>query len=84
MWNTLSMTLSARDRTELQAVVGSGSYDGSVSSRAQIVLWRDEGYRKTEIATMSGASRPTVDKWLVRYERFGLEGGLCETLLEEV
>ncbi|MCA1676101.1 MAG: helix-turn-helix domain-containing protein [Actinobacteria bacterium] len=68
------MGLSAQDRVELQAAVGSGSYDGSVSSRAQIVLWYDEGYRKTEIAAMSGASRPTVDKWLARYERFGLEG----------
>jgi transposase len=68
------MELSAEDRAELQAAVGSGSYDGSVSSRAQMVLWYDEGYRKVEIAAMSGASRPTVDKWLARYERFGLEG----------
>jgi transposase len=45
-----------------------------VSSRAQMVLWYDEGYRKGEIATMSGASRPTVDKWLQRYEEFGMEG----------
>ena len=34
-----------------------------MSSRAQIVLWYDEGYRKGEIAAMSGPSRPTVDKW---------------------
>jgi transposase len=27
-----------------------------------------------EIAAMSGATRPSVDKWLARYERFGLEG----------
>lgn len=57
------MALSEQDRTELQAAVGSGSYDGSVSSRAQMVLWYDEGYRKVEIAEMS---RPTVDKWLAR------------------
>ncbi len=68
------MALSAEDRAELQAAVGSGSYDGSVSARAQMVLWHDQGYRKAEIAAMSGASRPTVDKWLERYERFGLEG----------
>ena len=68
------MELSAEDRAELQAAVGSGSYDGSVSARAQMVLWYDEGYRKAEIAAMSGASRPTVDKWLARYEQFGLEG----------
>jgi transposase len=45
-----------------------------VSSRAQMVLWYDEGYRKKEIAEMSGASRPTVDKWQARYEEFGLDG----------
>jgi transposase len=73
-WNTFSMGLSAQNRAELHAAVGSGSYDGSVSSRAQIVLWHDEGYWKADIAAMSGASRPTVDKWLARYERFGLEG----------
>ncbi len=27
-----------------------------------------------EIAALSGASRPTVDKWLKRYERFGADG----------
>jgi transposase len=68
------MTLSEQDRVELRAVIGSGSYDGSVSARAQMVLWYDEGYRKVEIAKMSGASRPTVDKWLTRYERYGVEG----------
>ncbi|MGH3709094.1 MAG: helix-turn-helix domain-containing protein [Pseudonocardiaceae bacterium] len=73
-WNNLSMGLSVKDRTELQAAVGSGLYDGSVSSRAQIVLWHDEGYRKSVIAAMLGASWPTVDKWLARYERFSLEG----------
>jgi len=66
------MSLSEQDRAQLQAVVGSGSYDGSVSARAQIVLWHDGGYSKVEIAKMSGASRPTVDKWLKRYEG-GLE-----------
>ncbi|MGH3975839.1 MAG: hypothetical protein ACRDS9_21290, partial [Pseudonocardiaceae bacterium] len=50
VWNALSMELSAQDRTELQAVVGSGSYDGSVSARAQMVLWYDQGYRKVGIA----------------------------------
>jgi transposase len=73
------MELSAEDRAELQAAVGSDSYDGSVSARAQMVLWYDQGYRKAEIAAMSGASRPTVDKWLARYERFGLEGLVSRT-----
>jgi len=54
--------------------MGSGSYDGSVSASAQMVPWFDEGYSKVQIAEMSGASRPTVDKWLKRYEENGLEG----------
>jgi hypothetical protein len=43
LWNTLRMVLSERDHAELQAVVGSGSYDVSLSARAQMVLWFNEG-----------------------------------------
>ncbi|MCA1671438.1 MAG: IS630 family transposase, partial [Actinobacteria bacterium] len=68
------MNLSESDRAELRAAIRSEGYDGSVSARAQIVLWYAEGYRKSEIAAMSGASRPTVDKWINRYEKFGMEG----------
>jgi transposase len=68
------MDLSERDRAELQAAIKSPGYDGSVSARAQIVLWYAEGYQKAEIASMSGTTRPTVDKWLERYEREGMEG----------
>ena len=50
-----------------------------MSSRAQIVLWYSEGYRKGDIAAMSGASRPTVDKWLKRYEELGMEGLVSRT-----
>jgi hypothetical protein len=28
---------------------------------------------------MSGASRPTVDKWLKRYEQFGMDGLVSRT-----
>ena len=48
------MNLSEHERNELHAALRSEGYDGSVSSRAQIVLWYDEGYRKSEIAAMSG------------------------------
>ncbi len=36
------MTLSEDKRAELRAKVPPGGYDGSVASRAQIVLWHDE------------------------------------------
>lgn len=70
------MRLSEDQVSELRAAVGPGTYDGSVSARAQIVLWHHEGHRKADIAKMSGASRPTIDKWIGRYEAYGL-GGLA-------
>src|ERR671916_3518449 len=69
-----SMKLSEQDRPELLAVLKSDGYDGSVSSRAQIVLWYGEGRRKSEIAATLKTTRPTVDKWIKRYEEEGIEG----------
>jgi transposase len=68
------MELSEQDRVELFAAVKSDAYDGSVSSRAQIVLWYGEGRRKSEIAAVLKTTRPTVDKWIQRYEDYGVEG----------
>lgn len=68
------MELTEDQLDELQAAVGPDTYDGSVRARAQIVLWYHEGYRKTEIAKMSGASRPTIDLWLRRWAEYGLDG----------
>ena len=68
------MELTEDQLAELRAAVGPDTYDGSVRARAQIVLWNHEGYRKTEIAKMSGASRPTIDLWLRRYAEYGLDG----------
>jgi transposase len=73
------MSLSEEQFGELRAAVGPGTYDGSVSARAQIVLWHHEGRRKTDIAAMSGASRPTVDKWISRYAIYGIDGLTSET-----
>ena len=69
-----SMELSEQDRVELLAVLKSDGYDGSVSSRAQIVLWYGEGRRKSEIAATLRTTRPTVDKWIKRYVEQGIEG----------
>jgi transposase len=66
--------LTEEQLSELRAAVGPDAYDGSVQARAQIVLWYHEGHRKTEIAKMSGASRPTIDLWLRRYAEYGIDG----------
>lgn len=70
----MGMNLSEGQLAELRTVLKPDAYDGSVSARAQIVLWDHEGYRKVDIAAMSGASRPTIDKWIDRYARYGLDG----------
>lgn len=66
------MRLSEAQRAELQAKLPPEGYDGSVSSRAQIVLWHDEGYPAAEIAAMMRTSKVTVYKWLERYQEGGL------------
>ncbi len=68
------MGLSGDAGAELRALLRSDVYDGSISSRAQIVLWYDEGRRKSEIARVLKTTRPTVDKWIKRYEQHGVEG----------
>ena len=65
------MTLTVQQRTELESVLSVG-YDGSVSARAQIVLWWYEGNSAAEIAAMAGTTKPTVYKWVDRYEQGGL------------
>lgn len=68
------MELTNGQRSQLQGLIRARGYDGSVSARAQLVLWYAEGYSVKEVAEMGGTSRPTVYKWLDRYERFGVEG----------
>src|SRR3954447_432405 len=66
--------LPEAQRASLEALPRQDGYDGSVSARAQIVLWRADGFSVGDIVRMSGASKPTVYTWLGRYERFGVDG----------
>lgn len=69
--------LTANEWAELSALVGGRDVPATVATRARIVLWRAEGRRKKEIATLAAVSRPTVDLWLSRYEAEGA-GGLFD------
>ncbi|HEY1914178.1 MAG TPA: IS630 family transposase [Streptosporangiaceae bacterium] len=66
------MTLSDSQRNELRAELAPEGYDGSVASRAQIVLWHDGGRSAPEIAALMSTSKVTVYKWLQRYQEGGL------------
>ena len=68
------MDLPEAQRASLEALTRQDGYDGSVPARAQIVLWRADGLSVGDIVRMSGASKPTVYKWLDRYERLGVDG----------
>ena len=68
------MELTDEDRAGLESLLHRDGYDGSVSARAQIVLWRAAGYSAREIAQMAGTTKPTVYKWIARYEEYGVEG----------
>jgi transposase len=68
------MELTSEDRVGLESVLRREGYDGSVSARAQIVLWRAEGHSAPEIARMAGTTKPTVYKWIARYEQYGVDG----------
>jgi transposase len=68
------MSISGERRAELEALPRSESYDGSVSYRARLVLWHDDGMSVTEIAARARTSKPTVYRWLNRYEEEGVAG----------
>jgi DNA-binding CsgD family transcriptional regulator len=67
------MHLTNEDRVGLESLLRRDGYDGSVSARAQIALWRAEGYSAPEIARMAGTTKPTVYKWIARFEKYGVE-----------
>ncbi|HSV64344.1 MAG TPA: helix-turn-helix domain-containing protein, partial [Mycobacteriales bacterium] len=68
------MELSDGQRASLQSLLRGEGCTGSVSDRAQMVLWRAEGCSVADIVKVSGTTKPTVYKWLDRYEQFGIDG----------
>jgi transposase len=59
---------------ELRAVVNSRDVPAALATRARIVLWTAEGRMRKDVGELTGLSLPTVDRWLDRYEQFGLAG----------
>lgn len=65
------MGLTAEQREELESTVSVG-YDGSVSDRARIVLLWDEKRSAESTARELGTTKPTVYKWVQRYQAGGV------------
>ncbi|GAA3432253.1 helix-turn-helix domain-containing protein [Kutzneria kofuensis] len=68
------MELTPQGEAELQSLVYSPDVAATVSTRARIVLWQNEGRQRKDIAALAGVSRPTVDLWLSRYATNGFAG----------
>src|SRR5258707_13871477 len=68
--------VTEEQRSVLQALTNSPDVAATVATRARIVLWRNEGRRKKDIAVLAGVSRPTVDLWLGRYATDGVAGAV--------
>ncbi|ABW12825.1 putative transposase [Parafrankia sp. EAN1pec] len=68
------MELTADQCAELNIFAKNYDTPAPVATRARIVLWQTEGRQKKEIAALAGVSRPTVDLWISRYRKDGIDG----------
>jgi len=68
------LTVSERDRVELERRVRAKSAPARTVERARIVLLSAEGCSGVEIAERVGCSEPTVITWRRRYSERGLAG----------
>jgi transposase len=68
------LPLREGDRSRLEAITRASTVRAGLSTRARIVLLAADGVANTDIADVTGTSRPTVLKWRGRYEQSGMAG----------
>ena len=71
---TVAVDVPAADRRVLESWLRSTSMPAGPVRRARIVLLAADGVGTNEIATRTGASKPTVIGWKKRYAAEGLAG----------
>jgi len=69
-----AFTLSATDRTELQAWLRKATLDQRLAQRARILLDLDAALPPAKISERLGLSAPVVFKWRTRYQKHGIAG----------
>ena len=72
MSGSVPLLLTEGDRPQLEVMSRSESVRDGLAARARIVLLAADGLSTAEIARRTGASRPTVLEWRVRYASGGL------------
>jgi transposase len=71
---TRGLTLDVPERRRLENMSASPAVRPQVAVRSKIVLLAADGLANTEIAALTGVSRPTVTKWQMRYVCNGIDG----------
>jgi transposase len=74
MAQTVSLILSAEERSQLSAVIGDRNLSQKHVQRARIVLHSADRLPVLEVARRSGVSRPAVWRWQQRYAEQGIDG----------
>lgn len=72
MSESAPLVLTEGDRPQLEVMTRSESVRDGLAARARIVLLAADGLSNAEIARRTGASRPTVLEWRVRYQQGGV------------
>jgi len=72
----ISAPIEANDQEldQLQLMLRSTKIEKRYSQRAHVVLLSIEGKKVEEIISLSGLSRPIVNKWRQRFRKLGIEG----------
>ena len=74
MYVAAALELRDGDRGRLEALTRASTVSAGLATRARIVLLAADGVANTDIADLTGTSRPTVLKWRGRYAESGVDG----------
>jgi putative transposase len=68
------LDLTAEERDDLQAIVGSRSLPHGLVRRAQMILWSEEGMPLAEIGRRLKVTQPAISNWRRRFREQRLSG----------
>ena len=84
MYVAAALELRDGDRGRLEALTRASTVSAGLATRARIVLLAADGVANTDIADLTGTSRPTVLKWRGRYDAVRVSTGLTTIRVRDV
>ncbi len=70
----VEVTVTTKDRMQLESIARSQSLPAALSRRAQMILRLADGETNSAVARRYRVSRPTVSLWRTRYAELGIAG----------